>query len=184
MKKLNAKQLRLLTEEEGEKIKFLVKRQPIFFILEDIYDTYNIGSFFRLADALAVEEVYLCGTTETPPNIKIKRAAVGTDKVVPWRYKKTTQEAIKEIKGRKKNKNLQVIAVEQDKRSVDYTKADYRFPLALIFGNETRGVSKETLDRCHLIIELPMYGVNRSLNVFAAASVVGYWVCYQLELSR
>lgn len=191
--KLNAKQLRDLEEKQvmGE-IK-AVKRNPIFFILENIYDTYNIGGLFRLADALAIERMYLCGETEIPPNHRIKKASIGTYKVVPWKYCKTAKEAIEDLKSyllsvnsysAEKNKKypqitnnqspITIIAVEQDKAAVDYRKADYSLPLALVFGNETYGILPETLGMVDTIVEIPMWGINKSLNVIVSAAIVSY----------
>ncbi len=193
--RLNALQLRQLEEERARGVIRKIKRNPIYFILEDIYDTYNIGGLFRLADALAVEKMYLVGETETPPNSRIKKASIGTYKVVPWEYKKTTKEAIESItynvervtyKNNYKNKQdnkktfyvprytLNVVAVEQHKNSVPYNKANYQFPLALIFGNESFGIKEETLKLADQIVEIPMYGINKSLNVIVAAGIVSY----------
>lgn len=193
--KLNAFQLRQLEEERARGVMREVKRNPLYFILEDIYDTYNIGGLFRLADALAVEKIYLVGETETPPNSRIKKASIGTYKVVPWEYKKTTKEAIDSItcnverityennyKNKQDNKKtfyvprstLHVVAVEQHKNSIPYTQANYQFPLALIFGNESFGIKEETLKLAHQIVEIPMYGINKSLNVIVAAGIVSY----------
>src|SRR3989344_3993357 len=87
--KLNAKELRDVKEVDiVEKLK-TIKRRPIYFILENIYDTYNIGGLFRLADGLAIEKMYICGESEIPPNSRIKKASIGTYKVVPWVYKIT-----------------------------------------------------------------------------------------------
>ena len=196
--KLNAFQLRQLEEKRARGVIKEIKRNPIYFILEDIYDTYNIGGLFRLADALAVEKMYLVGETETPPNSRIKKASIGTYKVVPWEYKTTTKEAIESItynmerityKDIKKNKNtlhvtrcpLYVVAVEQHKNSIPYNKASYHFPLALIFGNESFGVKEETLKLVHQIVEIPMYGINRSLNVIVAAAIVGFFVIEKIS---
>src|SRR3972149_9319334 len=110
--KLNAKQLRDVDEKEiADKLK-TIKRRPMYFILENIYDTYNIGGLFRLADGLAIEKMYICGESEIPPNSRIKKASIGTYKVVPWEYKKTAPEAIEELK--KTVKGIKIIAVEQD----------------------------------------------------------------------
>jgi tRNA G18 (ribose-2'-O)-methylase SpoU len=190
--RLDAKQLRQLEEERARGIIRAVKRRPIYFILEDIYDTYNVGGLFRLADALAIEKMYLVGQTETPPNSKIKKAAIGTDKIVPWQYTKTTKEAIerltsniKHLTPKREDKKkmldvrslkLEVIAVEQAENSIDYRQADYSYPLALIFGNESLGVKNETLALCNKIVEIPMYGVNKSLNVIVAAAIVSHWI--------
>ena len=93
--KLNAKEIRDLDEETIITPK---RRYPIYLILDNVYDTYNIGGLFRLGDALAISKLYICGESEIPPNIKIKRASIGTYKIVPWSYKKTAVEAIDEIK--------------------------------------------------------------------------------------
>lgn len=184
--KLGAKELRAVDETDIQRKLKLIKRNPIYFILENIYDTYNVGGLFRLADALAIEKIYLCGQTETPPNPRIKKASIGTYKVVPWEYKGSAKEAIKDAKREEQNKlhatryMLQVLAVEQDKNAINYTKADYSFPLALIFGNETSGVLPQTLKLADQIVEIPMWGINRSLNVIVSAAIVSYYAVEKL----
>ncbi|NMB84286.1 RNA methyltransferase [Candidatus Roizmanbacteria bacterium] len=169
--KLNARQLREVSEKEiSDKLKG-IKRRPIYFILENVYDTYNVGGLFRLADAIGVAKLYLCGEMETPPNHKIKKASIGTYKIVPWEYRQSVKEAIEELR---QNYKIQIIAVEQDKNSVSYAKADYSLPVALIFGNETYGVHPETLKLVDQIVEIPMWGVNKSLNVIVSAAIVSY----------
>lgn len=171
--KLNSKQLRDLSESEAKLASESKPRNPVYFILEDIYDTYNVGGLFRLADALNIEKIYLCGQTEVPPNHKIVKASIGTYKIVPWVYKQTAGDAIDEL--RKNAKDVRIIAVEQAKGSVDYRKADYTAPIALLVGNETNGVLPETLKRCDQIAEIPMFGINTSLNVIVSAAIVAYF---------
>jgi len=176
--KLNAKELRDVDENEiANKLKS-IKRRPLYFILENIYDTYNIGGLFRLADALAIEKIYLCGEMEVPPNARIKKASIGTYKVVPWEYAKSASVAIADLKSKIKNQKskIQIIAVEQAKNSIPYQKADYSLPVALILGNETYGVTEETLKLADKIVEIPMWGINKSLNVIVSAAIVSYWV--------
>lgn len=170
--KLNAKELRDVKEEDiSDKLK-TIKRRPIYFILENIYDTYNIGGLFRLADALAIEKIYICGESEIPPNSKIKKASIGTYKVVPWEYKKTAKEAIEELRQLPK---IKIIAVEQAQNSIPYQNANYSMPVALILGNETSGVMEETLKLADQIVEIPMWGINKSLNVIVSGAIVSYW---------
>jgi tRNA G18 (ribose-2'-O)-methylase SpoU len=207
--KLNAKKLRLL-EEKNQLPK--IERRPLYFILDNIYDTYNIGGLFRLAEALAVSKVYICGNSETPPNHKIKKASIGTYKIVPWEYKRTTLDAINDFRKSESQKfrnseqiklvsksdpiirqskqaseslNLRplrpsdqpmVVALEQSKNSIPYTDYNYNWPLALVVGNETHGVSQEVLKACDAIVEIPMYGINVSLNVIVSTAIVGYHV--------
>jgi len=176
MMKLNARELRT-TPVDVEKAK-KIQRNPITIICDNVLDTYNVGSIFRLADAVAAEKVILCGATETPPNSKIKKASINTWQWVNWQYAETATAAIVKIKNQRSN--TQIIAVEQDKRSVPFYKVEYQFPLAIVVGNETYGVSKEVLDMADAIVELPMWGVNKSLNVMVSCGIVLYEVMKHL----
>jgi 23S rRNA (guanosine2251-2'-O)-methyltransferase len=168
--KLNSHQIRKSREGEAKNLQSQIKRNPIVLVLDNVLDTYNIGSFFRLADALGAEKIYLCGPVVTPPNIKIHRASIGTWKWVPWQHCESTIECIKQLK---KN-NYQIIACEQDKNSVNYQKTKYKKPVALIAGSEMYGVSKEILNLVDQIVEIPMYGINISLNVLVATSIISF----------
>jgi 23S rRNA (guanosine2251-2'-O)-methyltransferase len=170
--KLDAKKLRL-SEHDPEVFK-QIKRNPVYIIVDNVLDTYNIGSIFRLADAVAVEKVYLCGGTETPPHHRIKKASINTTEWVPWEYKKTAFDAIKEL--RQIFKDIQVVSVEQNDRSVPYDKIPYSFPVALIIGHETEGVSKEAMEASDYIAEMPMWGINISLNVMVSLGIMLYKV--------
>jgi tRNA G18 (ribose-2'-O)-methylase SpoU len=124
--KLNAKQLRTCKFSDNQLLK---KRTPIYFILENVYDTYNVGGLFRLADALNIEKIYLCGQMEIPPNSKIKKASIGTYKIIPWEYKTTAKAAIEDLR---KQTQIQLIAVEQNKRSRHYSQIKLPFPFSFI----------------------------------------------------
>ncbi len=170
MLKLVAKELRNTkpSKEDLEKI----KRRDIYFILDNILDTYNIGGIFRLADAIGVKKIFICGESETPPNHKIKKASINTTEWIEWEYAETAVSAIKDL--RLKNEGIQVIAVEQSEKSVSYTEIDYQLPIALVVGHETNGVLNEVLEACDYIAEIPMWGVNTSLNVIISLGVVSY----------
>src|SRR5258708_287349 len=181
MIKIAAKELRITKLLEKD-IK-AIKKNPIYIILDNVLDTYNIGAVFRLADALAVEKVILCGQTETPPNSRIKKASINTTEWVSWQYADSAAIAISNLKSHPSlsGSKIQVVAIEQDKRSIPYTKANYQFPLALVIGHETSGVSPEALELVDQIVELPMWGVNISLNVMVSLGIVLYEVMHRKE---
>ena len=168
--RLGAKELRKSEPTRSDLVK--IKRREIYIICDNILDTYNTGSIFRLADAVAAKKVYLCGKTVTPPYHRITKAAVGTDKWVPWQYASTAGEAVSSIKYLVTG--IKIIAIEQSAKSVDYRRVDYSLPLAFIVGNETEGVSKEALKLADTIVEIPMFGVNKSLNVMVSLAIVLY----------
>lgn len=197
--KLNAKQLRKGLLTTGYRLQQLRKtedgrRNAIYIILDNVLDTYNIGSIFRLADAVNAKKIYLCGGSETPPNHRIKKASINTMEIVEWEYCETAVQAIEELKQqfanrlpttdyrqktedrRRKTEDIQIVAVEQSKKAVPYDKYDYQLPLALVVGNESDGVSKEALEMCDGIVELPMFGINISLNVMVSLGIVLYKV--------
>jgi 23S rRNA (guanosine2251-2'-O)-methyltransferase len=177
MIKLCAKELRT-TVPNPEDLK-KIKKNPIYIVLDNVMDTYNIGSIFRLADSVAAEKVILCGETETPPHTRIKKASINTTEWVSWEHFATTVEAIKDL--RAKIKDLRIIAVEQDSKSIPYDKADYQFPIALVVGHESTGVSREALDLCDQIVEIPMWGVNKSLNVVVSLGIVLFKAMEKIE---
>lgn len=172
MIKLAAKELRVAqpTPEEIQRI----KKNPVYIILDNVLDTYNIGSVFRLADAVSATKVYLCAGSETPPNHRIKKSSINTTEWVAWEYKETALEAIASL--RQEVPDVQVIAVELDSRSVPYDHVDYTFPIGIVVGHETDGVSEDTMRAVDTIVELPIWGVNISLNVMVSLGIVLYEV--------
>src|SRR3989338_399963 len=166
--RLDAKELRVSQPTKSDLAK--IKRREIYIICDNVLDTYNIGSIFRLADAEAAKRVFLCGQSVTPPNSRISKASVGTDKWVKWQYASTVVEAVSSIKYQVLG--IKIIAIEQSKKSIDFRKTKFKEPIAFIVGNETKGISKEALVLCDQIVEIPMFGVNKSLNVMVSLAIV------------
>ena len=175
MTKLNSKQLRKVDINSMIVARDSLKRNPIYLILENIYDTYNIGGLFRLADGLGVTTVYLCGETTSPPNNRIHKASCGTYKIVPWQYLPSVSLALDDIRAKISSQDpLSVVAIEQSTASIPYHTFAQKFPIAVIVGNETTGVTQSTLKLCDHVLEIPMWGINMSLNVIVSAGIVSY----------
>jgi len=175
--KLNAKQLRTTKSTPEEFAK--VKKNPIYIVLDNVLDTYNIGAIFRIADAVAAEKVIICGESEVPPHTRIKKASINTTEWVKWEYAESAKAAIDHL--RLTIDHVQVVAVELDKRAVPYDEFEYKFPLALVVGHESDGVSPEVLKMADAIVQLPMHGVNVSLNVMVSLGIVLYQVLRKLN---
>lgn len=167
---LNSHQLRKTNIRRAKKIGSKTKKQEIVLVLDNVLDTYNIGSFFRLADAIGAQKIYLCGPCVTPPNIKIHRASIGTWKFVPWEHFDNTIDCVKKLS----SLGYFLTACELSEHSLPYNKANYKSPMALILGSEVNGVGKDVLRLVNQTVEIPMFGVNHSLNVLVAASVISY----------
>lgn len=166
--KLDAKSLRAGVKKKPENL----SKNEIYLILDNVLDTYNIGSIFRLSDALSCQKIYLCGDMETPPNPRIKKASINTTEWVEWEYQPSAIQAINHLKA--KVRNLTVVAVEQSDKSTRYDQYQYHLPICLVVGNETEGISKEVLQVVDAIVEIPLFGVNISLNVMVSLAIVLY----------
>jgi tRNA G18 (ribose-2'-O)-methylase SpoU len=177
MLKLKALELRNTKPSSSDLGK--IKKNPIYIVLDNVLDTYNIGAIFRLADAIAAEKVILCAGSETPPHTRIKKASINTTEWVKWEYSDTALSAIEKL--RKEVPGIQIVSVELDKRSIPYDRIEYKFPIALIVGHETTGVSEEVLKASDLIVEIPMFGVNISLNVMVSLGIVLFEVVKSLD---
>ena len=147
-----------------------MERHPIHVVLDNIRSLNNIGSVFRTADAFMAAHIHLCGITATPPHRDIQKTALGATESVPWTYHANTQEAIEVLK----SQGLQVWAVEQAEGStlLQDWGATPGSGVALVFGNEVKGVAQEIVDLCDGVLEIPQHGIKHSLNISVSAGMV------------
>ncbi len=154
-----------LAPEENKK----AEKHNIIVILDEIRSMHNVGSVFRTCDAFAIEELYLCGYTPTPPHRDIHKTALGATESVSWKHFDSTTAAIAHAK----TKGYQVYAVEQVHNSISLEQLDYKnTPIALVFGNEVEGVNVDALKDVDGCIEIPQWGSKHSLNISVSAGVV------------
>ena len=166
MRKLRTTELGRISADEYRQ----VEKTPIVVVLDNVRSCNNIGSVFRTADALLVEEIHLCGITATPPNKEIHKTALDAEKSVPWLYFEKTEDSVLELKA----KGYQVFAVEQVENSIklpdfQIAKGD---KLALVFGNEVKGVGQKVVNLCDGAIEIPQFGMKHSFNISVSAGIV------------
>lgn len=165
-------------------------KQEICLILDNIRSRENVGSIFRTADATGVSKIYLCGITPLPSQLlpgkswegkptsdKIAKTALGAEKIVSWEYHAQTWRLLKKLR----DNRLWLIALEQSPQAVDYRLFKPKFPLAMIVGNEVRGLNKKILSFADRIVEIPMCGKKESLNVAVATGITLYKIKEQLE---
>ena len=147
------------------------EKTPLILVLDNVRSLNNIGSVFRTADAFLVEAVYLCGITATPPHKDIQKTALGATESVEWKYFKTTLEAVEALKG-----THSVYAIEQAESSIllnEFIPSKEK-KLAVVFGNEVRGVEQQVIDTCNGCIEIPQLGTKHSLNIAVSAGIVAW----------
>jgi len=150
--------------------KFLgTKKIPVVVVLDDVRSLHNIGSVFRTCDAFAVEKIILCGITAQPPHREMEKTALGATESVKWEYVETCLEAVELLKA----DGVKVIGVEQVDGATQLDKVEIGSNrVALVFGNEVKGVSQEVLMSCDAFIEIPQFGTKHSLNISVSVGVV------------
>jgi tRNA G18 (ribose-2'-O)-methylase SpoU len=166
MRKLKNSELNRLSVDEFKQ----ETKIPLIVILDDIRSLNNIGSVFRTSDAFLIEKIYLCGITATPPNKEIHKTALGSTESVNWEYAEDVTVLIEKLK----NERVKVVAIEQTENSVmlqDFEMSKNE-KLAIIFGNEVKGVNQQAVNLCDAIIEIPQFGTKHSLNISVSVGVV------------
>lgn len=174
-------------------------QKEIYLILDNIRSRENVGSIFRTADGAGVKKIFLCGITPKPCtkapfvhpvyNIqsvqwaplysdrqqldKISKTALGAEKWVPWEYRCDTWRVIMELK----KSGVFVLGLEntKDAENIFMLRSSIPKHLALVLGNEVRGLSSAILKKCDKIITIPMYGRKESLNVAVATGIALYF---------
>ena len=145
-------------------------KTPIVLVLDNVRSLNNVGSAFRTGDAFAVEKIYLCGITGTPPNKEINKTALGATESVNWDHAENTSELLKRLKV----EGFKVLAVEQVTNSVSLKafqpEKDQKY--ALVFGNEVFGVEEGALALADTVLEIPQFGTKHSLNISVALGIV------------
>ncbi|MBI5414575.1 RNA methyltransferase [Candidatus Peregrinibacteria bacterium] len=139
-------------------------------LLPDIRSGWNVGAFFRTADGLHVEHIYLTGITPYPPHKEIVKTALGAENMVPWSYHVNSEDVVKELK----MSGITIVALETGRDSISIEKFIPKFPLCLIVGNEIDGIPETILKLTDEKICIPMRGKKESFNV-AIAGAIAMW---------
>ncbi len=155
------------------------EKSPIIIVLDNIRSLNNIGSVFRTADAFLIKKIYLCGITATPPHKDIRKTALGATESVAWEHRESTLGLIEELKQDK----VLTMAVEQAESAalLNNFSVENDKDLALVFGNEVKGVSQEVVSACDGVLEIPQFGTKHSLNIAVSVGVVVWDIWNKFE---
>jgi 23S rRNA (guanosine2251-2'-O)-methyltransferase len=138
-------------------------------LLHNVRSLYNVGAFFRTADAVGLARLYLSGFTGAPPSRQITKTALGAEQHVAWER----ADPLVLIEDRRRE-GWEIAAVETIDGATDLFEWPPRFPVLVIFGHEVDGLPEEIVHRCDSRVRIPMAGTKRSLNVATAGGVVLY----------
>ena len=155
-----------------------VRRFPLCLLAHRLSSPDNIGSLFRLADALGLEKLYLSGSSPHPPHRRIHRVARATDRVVPWQRVQQPLPLIQQLQ----QQGYRIISLERTTASTDLE--DFHLPagdrVCLIAGAERHGVEQALLDASDQCVHIGMQGQNSSMNVAMACAIAAYHITRQM----
>jgi tRNA G18 (ribose-2'-O)-methylase SpoU len=152
------------------------KKFPLSIIANDIINPVNVGSLFRLCDALGIEKIYLCGDTPAPPNTKINKTSRSTEKYVDYESGLNAEILVAQLKA----SGSFIISLEITSSSLAISSDEFakkisnKTPVCLILGAENAGVSESLLSLSDITMHIPMHGNNSSMNVISAASIASF----------
>jgi tRNA G18 (ribose-2'-O)-methylase SpoU len=143
---------------------------PVSVVLDNVRSLYNVGAFFRTADAVRLEKLYLCGITGQPPKRAISKTALGAEETVAWAHTWEPVPVVEDMRRR----GYEIAAVETAVHAVDLFDWAPNFPVCLVFGHEVEGIRPELSSLADTHVRIPMRGSKHSLNVATAGGVVIY----------
>ena len=178
MRKLNNEELLRLSVDDFKQ----TGKMPLVVVLDHVRSSNNVGSVFRTSDAFLVNRICLCGITATPPDKEIHKTALGAENSVDWEYFPATEEAVKKLK----NEGYVIVAIEQVEESIALNEymPDPNEKLALVFGNEVKGVQQEVINLCDKTIEIPQFGTKHSFNISVSAGIVLWDLFNKMKFSQ
>jgi tRNA (guanosine-2'-O-)-methyltransferase len=138
-------------------------------VLEEVTNTHNASAVARTCDAagiLHIEIIY------AEPEIFPVNEAVSTraEKWLNLNHHISTTQCLKRLK----DAGYKIAATHLSKKAVEYTEVDYAQPVAIVFGNESEGISKDALALADYVIKIPMFGMAQSLNLSVSVGIILY----------
>jgi 23S rRNA (guanosine2251-2'-O)-methyltransferase len=155
-------------------------RLPVSILLDNVRSLYNVGAFFRTADAVRAERIYLAGITPTPADPRIAKTALGAEITMGWEKSADALATVRQLRER----GWTLAAVETSLQAVDLFDWQPSFPVCVVFGHEVDGISNAVLDACDAHVRIPTLGLKQSINVATAGGVVLYELLRRFRLLR
>jgi tRNA (guanosine-2'-O-)-methyltransferase len=160
-----------MTQRRMEKFRrVLAQRQPdLTVVMENIHDPHNVSAVLRSCDAVGVLSVNLLYTVESFPRIGKKSSSSASKWIERRKF-----TSVDECYGTLRAEGYRIHATRLTNHASSLYDLDLTRPVALVFGNEHRGVSEEAGEKADGNFHVPMMGMIQSLNVSVAAAVSLY----------
>jgi len=145
-------------------------QMPVFALLDNIRSAWNVGSMFRSADAAGLAGMYLTGMTCTPPRPDLEKTALGATESVPWDYVADPVAAARAVR----DAGRTLVVLEQTPEACDWRDFAFPFPCCFVVGHEVKGVNPGVLTLADRVLEIPMAGIKKSLNVAVSFGILAF----------
>lgn len=145
----------------------LKEKLPLILILDGIEDPHNLGAIIRSAVAANAQGVIIPKHRSAVVNETVIRTSAGNAHKIPIIRVTNIPQSIDTLKA-----NRFWIYGADHRAKMTYSEPKYDTPVALVLGNEGKGVSRLVRDRCDELIQIPMPGQAESLNVSASAALL------------
>jgi tRNA (guanosine-2'-O-)-methyltransferase len=156
-------------------------RQPdATVVLEDVHDMYNVSAVLRSCDAVGIPGIHQLYTVEEPPRERFaRRVAAGTAKWVTA----TRWDSVESCYANLRSQGMTILATAFSDTAVSVYDVDLTKPVALVFGNEMRGLTESAIALADDEIFIPMVGMVQSLNISVSCAVSLYELMRQRRLA-
>jgi 23S rRNA (guanosine2251-2'-O)-methyltransferase len=148
---------------------------PFVLILDEIEDPQNLGALIRTAECVGIHGVIIPKHHAASVNQTVAKTSAGASEHVPVAKVTNIAQTLEELK----QKGLWIVGSSSDAEQL-YTEVDYAMPIALVVGNEGKGIRQLVKEKCDFLVRIPLYGKVGSLN----ASVAGALVMYEVVRKR
>jgi 23S rRNA (guanosine2251-2'-O)-methyltransferase len=145
------------------------KEPPLYCILDGIEDPHNFGSIIRSADASGIHGIVIRSRRAVGLTAAVSKASAGAIEYVPVAMVSNISQAIEKLK----RNGVWIIGVDTD-GEIEYSKADFTLPIAIVIGSEGKGISDLVKKNCDYLVSIPMKGKITSLNASVAAALAMY----------
>ena len=159
------------TEERTGKVERVLSfRQPdLHIVLEEVTNTHNASAVARTCDAAGILYLDIISANKEPFPVN-KAISTRAEKWLHFTYFRSTRICLTQLK---KN-GFQIVVTQPGDHSLPYTDIDYTQPMAVVFGNESEGVSNDALELADNVVKIPMFGMAQSLNLSVSVGIILY----------
>ncbi len=153
------------------------KPAPLLLLIDSVQDPHNLGAIFRTAEAAGVDGIIMSIRNTAPINETVSKTSAGAISHLKICRESNLVDVIKILK----KENYWIVGSKLGDNK-NYTEIDFSGPIALVVGNEEKGIRRLIAENCDFLAEIPMKGKIQSLNVSVATGILLFEIIRQREI--